>query len=169
MNKNLKLSQRFGKFILFFFIFTPYLSANSSSGDFLQIWRSVNTYHVDRANDEANFEQNAITSVFYGRWFFGSFINSYSRRSEILGYHYWYYPNRTGNTFYHYGVSLAIATGYGRELATNIDGIVTFGISPFAGGKYFVNPKWAIGADVLYIPTDNGGVLVSGLNINYKF
>ena len=169
MNKKNPLGQRFGKFILIFLGFSLHFSTNSQTRDILQVWHSVNTYHVDRANDEANFEQNAITSIFYNRWFFGSFINSYSRRSEILGYHYWYYPNKKDNVFYHYGVSLAIATGYGRELATNIDGVITVGISPFAGAKYFIDEDWAIGADILYIPTDNGGVFVSGVNINYAF
>ena len=169
MNKKIDRRQRFGNFISLFFIIICSFQTISAEGDILQLWVSTNTYHVDRANDEANFEQNQITSIFYDRWFFGSFINSYSRRSEILGYHYWYYPHQKDQLFYHYGVSLAVATGYGRELATNVDGRVTLGISPFAGVKYFFTDKWALGADVLYIPTDNGGVFVSGVNLNYRF
>ena len=137
--------------------------------DELVIWQGVKTYHVDRANDEANNESNQITAIFYNRWLFSSFINSYSRRSELIGYNFWYWPYEQEHYFYHFGISLAAATGYGRELKTNIDGKITLGISPFAGIKYKLNTKWLVGTDLLYLPTDNGGVLVSGLNITYRF
>lgn len=135
----------------------------------LTLWQGVKTYHVDRANDEANNESNQITAIFYNRWLFSSFINSYSRRSELIGYNFWYWPFEEKNYFYHFGISIAAATGYGRELKSNIDGIVTIGVSPFAGIKYKISKHWLVGTDLLYLPTDNGGVLVSGLNLTFRF
>lgn len=135
----------------------------------LTLWQGVKTYHVDRANDEANNESNQITAVFYNRWLFSSFINSYSRRSELIGYNFWYWPYESERYFYHFGISIAAATGYGRELKSNIDGLVTIGVSPFAGIKYKLSKHWFVGTDLLYLPTDNGGVLVSGLNLTYRF
>ena len=136
--------------------------------EYLQLWHGVNTYHVDRANDEANLEQNKITAVFYRRWIFGTFINSYSRRSELLGYNLWYWGFDEPKYHWHYGMSVAAATGYGRELATNIDGRITLGISPFIGIKYHFTDKLAVGVDSMYLPTDNGGVFVTGLNLSVK-
>lgn len=168
MNKKTQLSQRFAKFMIIFICFSCSLPTFSSSKEYLQLWRGVHTYHVDRANDEADFEQNQITAIFYRRWIFGTFINSYSRRSDLLAYNVFYRGYDHTNLHWHYGMSVAAATGYGRELATNIDGRITIGISPFIGVKYHISNKWAVGIDSMYLPTDNGGVFVSGLNINYR-
>ena len=169
MNKKRNIGHPFWQFILSLVLFSFVFPTFGKELNLIQFWQGVNTVHVRHDPEAGLTEQNRITSIFYNRWYVGSFINSFSKRSEILGYHYWYYPHRQEDWFYHYGVSIAVATGYGRKLASNIDGRLTFGLSPFAGGKFFLNQKWAIGADVLYIPTDDGGVFVTGLNINYAF
>lgn len=140
-----------------------------ATADRISLWIGLDTYHVDRENDEANNEQNEINALFYNRWIFSSFINSYSRRSELIGYQLWHWPNETEKFYYHYGVAVAAATGYGRELASNIDGVVTLGVSPYLGGQYKFNARWSSGLDIMYLPTDNGGVFVWGLNLSYRF
>lgn len=170
MNKNNELSQFLRPiiFIISAMNIWPIKAAESSD---IAIWSGINTYHVDRTNDNANNEDNKITSIFYNRWFVSSFINSYDKRSYLLGYHVWYNQLSTfdSSVEVNYGVSIAAATGYGRNLATNIDGIVTLGVSPFLGVAYNLNPNWAMGGDVLYIPTENGGVLTSGVKLRYRF
>lgn len=168
MNKNKRISHCFTAIVCTLFYFSASCVAANEPKSYLQLWRSIDTYHVDRANDEASFEQNQVTSIFYGRWFAGTFVNSYQRRSELVGYHFWYNISENEDWFWHYGASVAAATGYGRELATNIDGLVTLGVSPFAGVKWKFNHNWALGLDVIYIPTDNDGVFVSGLNISFR-
>lgn len=168
MNKNNGLSQLLTAFIYIIVLFQAcYVYADESSQ--LTMWASVKTYHVDRANDDANFEQNQIKTIFYDRWFLGHFINSYRKESWLFGYQMWHYELDWQPWQLQYGVSLAAATGYGRELATNVDGIVTLGVSPYFGMDYQVNDTWSVGADILYIPTDNGGVFVSGVSLGYSF
>ncbi|NVK23333.1 MAG: hypothetical protein HWE10_00255 [Gammaproteobacteria bacterium] len=140
----------------------------SASERELTIWQGINTYHVDRANDEANNEENRITALFYGRWFVGRFINSYSKPSELIGYHFWHVTEESDNWWWHYGASVAAATGYGRNLASNIDGLITIGLSPFAGARFNVSKNVKLGLDTLYLPTDNGGVLVSGVTLTIE-
>ncbi|MDC2890915.1 hypothetical protein [Psychrosphaera algicola] len=170
MNKNNELSQ-FLRPIIFIIITLNSWSTNAAQNQHVALWLGLDTYHVDRTNDNATNENNKITSIFYNRWFISTFINSYNKRSYLLGYQIWYnqMPFFDSNIEISYGVSIAAATGYGRNLATNIDGIVTLGVSPFVGAEYDVNQDWTIGGDLLYIPTDNGGVLTSGLKLRYRF
>lgn len=135
----------------------------------LSLWYGIDTYHVDRAMDDADNEQNKINAIFYDRWLFSTFINSYSKRSELIGYNVFYEFNQQPNYYYHYGLTIAAATGYGRNLWSNIDGVITIGVSPFLGGQVKLSKQWWAGLDMLYLPTDNGGVLVSGLNITFQY
>ena len=155
--------------IAFKVILTSLLLVKSSSvySSELTIWHSVNTYHVDRANDEANDENSKVITVFYNDWFIGSFNNSYSKRSEILGYKIWKKHWTFNKQQFETGFSIALATGYGRELWSNIDGIVTLGVSPSIGWSYRLSEDHKLGIDVLYLPTDNGGVFVSGINVTF--
>jgi hypothetical protein len=164
MYKKILLRQYFEKLTVILLIISTNKSMASQEEASLTLWQGVNTYHVDRANDEANDEKNRISAVFYDRWFVGFFNNSYSKPSEIVGYQIWHNHNQAVNWQWQYGVSVALATGYQDELATNIDGLVTFGISPYLGVKYRFNRHYALGLDTLYVPTDNGGVLVTGIN-----
>lgn len=170
MNKNNGLSQLLTALILASIFLFP-IDVNANNRTNISFWTSVLTHHVDRTNDIASFEENNVNAFFYNKWLFGHFINSYRRESFILGYQFWHYeidwPKQ--DLLLQYGVTIAAATGYGRELATNIDGRVTLGISPYAGVKYWITNDWGIGADLLYLPTDNGGVVVSGLNLTWRF
>lgn len=172
MNKNTTLSEFFRPIVLIIIITTLNIgSLNAAESKNVALWVGVDTHHIDRANDEANNEKNKITSIFYNRWFVSSFINSYSKRSYLVGYHVWYNQMIFLNTDFdiNYGLSIAAATGYGRNLATNIDGLVTLGLSPFIGAKYPIHKHWQLGGDIIYIPTDNGGVLTTGVSLNYQF
>ena len=81
MYKNFNLSQLLAQKALFLLLLFTLGITNIAQAQQLTLWKGVMTYHVDRANDEANDEQNKVTAVFYGDWFVGFFNNSYSRRS----------------------------------------------------------------------------------------
>lgn len=168
MNKNSTIRQLFLKISAFLLIIATNKLMASNFDDELTFWRGVNTYHVDRQNDNADDEQNRITAVFYNRWFVGFFNNSYSKPSEIVGYQAWHSSKKSNNWRWQYGLSVALATGYKDELASNLDGLLTFGISPYFGLKYQFNSDIALGLDSLYLPTDNGGVFVSGINFSVR-
>lgn len=164
MNKNQHLNQYLSIIFAISMLLTTALASFSVQAEQLSFWRGIYTYHVDRSGDAID-ETNHMTSIGYNRWFVGAFKNSYSKQSEVIGYKAWFHQWDFDNNKFEAAFYVAAATGYDKELWSNIDGLVTIGLSASLGWRYQLSSAYWIGADVLYLPTDNGGVFASGLNL----
>lgn len=169
MKNKTNFSQRLTQLIAILAIFSLFPVQAQEKPYQLTLWQGVHTYHVDRSKDGASNEENKISAIFYQDWFVGFFNNSYEKQSEIVGYRVWYKNWQTTNWQLDTGVYVALATGYDDNLATHIEGILTFGFSPYVGAYYQFAENYSFGVDSMYVPTDNGGVFVTGLGLKILY
>lgn len=133
-------------------------------------WIGVKTYHLSRENPVN--EQNQLVGVQYNRWFAARFENSFHEPSWAVGYALWQMERPVISRYpgwrYNLRLSPGIAYGYGDRLSLSVGGF-TPGLIPSAGLKWKLSEEWQFGSDVLYIWTDDGGVLLQGLYLGWSW
>lgn len=128
-------------------------------------WLGLYTYHISR--EKPMNERNQILGWQYNRWLIARFTNSFDETSYSLGYRWKEWPVRLSDrSRLGFGLSPGIAYGYGDRLTASFGGF-TPGLIPSATLEWRQSPHWSVAKDVLYIWTDNGGVLLGGLSIKW--
>lgn len=128
-------------------------------------WFGLYTYHISR--DKPVNERNQIVGWQYNRWLIARFTNSFDETSYSLGYRWlewpWYLNDRSRVNV---GLSPGVAYGYGDQLSISYAGF-TPGLIPSVSLEWRYAAHWSVGKDLLYIWTDNGGVLLGGLSVKW--
>lgn len=134
-------------------------------------WLGVNTYHVSRS--EPVNEDNNVIGARYNRWFGARFENSFHDPSWALGYAVWQKRAPLPADWlerwrYTLRVSPGLAYGYGDRFALSVGGF-TPGIIPSVGLEWSPTERWILGSDLLYIWTQEGGVLLQGIHLGWQW
>lgn len=134
-------------------------------------WLGVYTHHLSR--DEPVNENNGLVGLRYDRWYLARFQNSFNEPSWVAGFTLWernrpFLPEHTPNLSYSLRLSPGIAYGYGERLALTVHGF-TPGLIPSAGLEWSFSERWFLGSDLLYIWTDDGGVLMQGVHLGWRW
>jgi hypothetical protein len=135
----------------------------------LGLWTNIHSYHLSREN--VVNEENQLLGLQWNRWFAGTFSNSFYQRSYVLGW-CWLRGDWAVSHSSKWSVtaklSPGIAYGYGNRFLLSFWNL-TPGLLPSAGFNYDVNEQLTLGAETFYVWSEQGGVLVTGLNASWHF
>lgn len=133
-------------------------------------WIGLRTVHLNP--QEPVNERNRLIGARFNRWFLAYFQNSFYDPSWAVGYALWQAEpplfKHRNDWRYSFRLSPGVAYGYREPLALSV-GDFTPGLIPSAGLIWQFNERWQLGSDLLYIWTDDGGVLLSGISLNWQW
>ncbi len=129
---------------------------------------SLFTWHLYRGQDFN--EDNEVLGLLYNDWFFTRYHNSHFGTSYGFGYKWkeWQKPlgdNLRLDTDLWFGT----ANGYDDVGFQNRIGQWVIVLLPTVELNWQISDSWSAGLNQLYVPTDQGGVFVTGALVYYHW
>jgi len=155
--------------LLLFFLMLMSLKSYAENSNYIGIWGNVHTYHLSREN-KVN-EENQLLGIQVNRLFFSTFDNSFDQRSYALGWRWLDYKFQFGKLKtldWSIGLSPGLAYGYGNRFLLSFWNL-TPGLIPSAGIEWNVTEQVQLGSEILYIWSEQGGVLMTGITAGWKW
>lgn len=133
--------------------------------DPLTMWVGFKTWHWDNSDNTNN--DNQIIGIMWREKFIAYFKNSGHQRSWIIGTGWDKRIIPLKNLYIDIRFGVGIAGGY--EYMSNLGGDLHLvpGFVPSFGIGYNIKNKFLLGLDMIYIPTEHGGVFIYGTSISF--
>tara|TARA_B100001250_G_C19350059_1_gene592965 strand:+ start:89 stop:568 length:480 start_codon:yes stop_codon:yes gene_type:complete len=133
--------------------------------DPLTVWAGFKTWHWDNSDNTNN--DNQIIGIMWRDKFIAYFKNSGHQRSWIIGTGWDKRIIPLKNLYIDARFGVGIAGGY--EYMSNLGGDLHLvpGFVPSFGIGYNIKNKFLLGLDMIYIPTEHGGVFIYGTSISF--
>ena len=141
--------------------------AEEAKDGYLKFRFAPYSHHFSHKGDPN--ENNFLFGVEYEKWLAATFMNSQSERTWLVGYNFFFKEHRITNELYwSASIPAGLAYGYESDHVSNYDGFTLFAILN-AGLGYHVSSSLQIGANLNYLPTGDGGVLLPEVQMGFRF
>jgi len=145
------------------------IMVEADNSDEISILVGVGTYHFSKDPEHNN--RNDIIGLLTNNWFITRYTNSHKGESWGFGYtigNWQVQPTQKYPVTLKSRIWAGAATGYGDRLKLHW-GPFTMALIPEFATEIRLTDHWATGLSSLYIWTEQGGVLVNGVQLKYRF